>query len=237
MKLIALILLLCSISQAEYYYAKSYTLNEPTDNRTKIVVIDTGIQNREDIKPYLCTGKHYDLTDTGIEDKHGHGTNIAGIIAKKMNPLTQCLLIIKYFSTDKADTFQREIEALKLVLTIPNVKFVNFSSGGQGGKYEERMAIQNIVEKGIYFVTAAGNDSQNLGLDGYCNYYPACYNFLSKFFRVVGNGTSQNKKAASSNYGGPVTDWRNGMNVDGFGIKMSGTSQSCAVMTSYLVSQ
>ncbi len=71
----------------------------------------------------------------------------------------------------------------------------------------------------------------------YCNYFPACYNFLNVYFRVVGNGKSSTQHAISSNYGSFVTDWRDGMNVTGFGIKLSGTSQSCALLTADLASK
>jgi subtilisin family serine protease len=234
MKLIALLLSLTTPSFAENIY--EYHLLSVKELRVKVAVVDTGINKTKEMEPYLCVGTHYDVTGTGIKDTHGHGTNIAGIIASKINPKTTCILVVKYFfESGNKHNFDNEMNALELVLKEENVKFVNFSSGGPSKHWKEKELIEKIIGKGIYFITSSGNSGVDLLRD--CIYYPACYQFLSKYFRVVANGTGPNKRNPLSNYGGPVTDWRNGLNRTGFGITMSGTSQSAAELTADLASK
>ena len=54
------------------------------ENRVRVAVIDTGIDS-ELATPYLCKDGNKDFTGKGMKDVSGHGTNIAGIIAKKIN--------------------------------------------------------------------------------------------------------------------------------------------------------
>lgn len=232
MKLIALILILASVSQAETI--SLYRLTSNTETRVKVAVIDTGIKNLPEIKPFLCNSTHYDVTNTGIEDTHGHGTNIAGIIAKRIDPTKTCILIIKYFFDNTSPfNLENELNALRILLKEENVGFANFSSGGPAKMDKERELIREILKKGIYFITAAGNNNADLS-NGNCFYYPACYNFLSTFFRVVGNGKNPEHKNPMTNYGMPITDWEDGIKQTGFGITMSGTSQAAAMVTGNL---
>lgn len=223
-----------------YYLFGSLLLNYPAPDfyntkaieyRNKIAVIDTGIEVNEKTKKYLCYGKHYDITGKGIEDWHGHGTNIAGIIAKQIDTNQFCLLIIKYYHfSGSAET---EVKGLKIALK-EKATHVNFSSGGDRTDFLEKQIIEKLLKHKIYFITASGNWNTKLE-KGNCNYYPSCYNFQSQYFRVIGNGVSEDKKHKFSNYGPVVTDWRDGKDVEGFGIIMSGSSQSAAIMTRELV--
>ena len=55
------------------------------ENRQKIVVIDTGVSFRQSFKPYMCkNGLHSTYGHWG--DNHGHGSNVIGLIAEKINP-------------------------------------------------------------------------------------------------------------------------------------------------------
>lgn len=218
-----------------YYHNRSLK-----ETRTKIAIIDTGIDLNK-AAPFLCNGVHYDLTKEGIGDTFNHGTNIAGIIAKKMDVNKQCLLIVKYYSNITPGlNFLRTLIAYKLLLK-ENVSFINYSTSGWGSNiledmHQEKLLLQEIVNNKIYFTTAAGNNETELSKSN-CNYFPACYNFNTKYFRVVGNGKSQKERQSMSNYGEIVTDWKNGKNVEGFGISQTGTSQSTAVLTSELIGQ
>lgn len=205
-----------------------------TEYRRQIAVLDTGITVNKQTQPYLCE-KQFDLTQTSIEDTILHGTNIAGIIVKKLNPKTSCILVIKYYQNDSKGNTQldREVQGLRIALD-HKVYAVNFSSGGPGFSFKERYAIQQLLNSGIYVIVAAGNNGENLRKNS-CNYYPACYNFKSKYFKVVGNGQSSSSINFLSNYGEVVTDWRDGRRVEGFGIHMSGSSQSTAILTGEIV--
>jgi hypothetical protein len=206
------------------------------EKRIKIAVIDTGIVFNEQTKPYLCNGDHYDLTGTGLEDTQEHGTNVAGIIAEKINPKTHCLLIIKFHHPGQ-NTFSQSLQGFKIAIK-ENVKYINYSSSGpvesKRSRDKERSIIQTALDRKIYVVTSAGNDDMELSSRA-CVIFPACYQFNSPFFRVVGNGWSNETRHESSNYGTMVTDWRRGVRIKGlFGVKATGTSQSAAILTSEL---
>jgi subtilisin family serine protease len=204
-----------------------YHYNTLKETRTKVAVIDTGIKVNKETKRYLCNGNHYDLTGEGIEDKYGHGTNVAGIIAKRINPQKTCILVIKYYGSTTYP-FLTIPKAFRIAVK-ENAKYVNFSAGGPAELNAEKQAIQKLIKNQQHVLVAAGNSSFELTKRD-CNYYPACYNFNSEYFRVVGNG-KDGKPHQLSNYGEKVTDWRNGKDVEGFGIKMSGSSQSTAILT------
>lgn len=230
--------------------AKVYINRGPKETRDKIAIIDSGIIINEETVKYMCRGPHYDLTYKGLTDIIEHGTNIAGIIAKKIDVEKQCLLIIKYHLSYEEErgfkgNLDREVEALKIALH-EKVRIVNFSSGGTELEVREQEMIRKLLDKNIYFITAAGNEGSDL--DAHCDYYPACYNFKSPYFKIVGNGYYQDMtfngqpiKALinlnNSNVGGLITDWRIGKDIEGFGIKLSGTSQSTAIKTSEIVKE
>lgn len=204
------------------------------DPRTKIAIIDTGINNFRDIAPYLCRSGHVDMTHTGLGDNIGHGTNIAYIIKNKMNVDKQCLLIIKFWNDnilDKDDNYMRE--AYRIAIDRGS-KYINASMYGEGYYFGEHDEIKQALEKHIYVVTAAGNDGQDLSKK--CNAYPACYAFKSPYFKVVAS-YKNGVRSSFSNYGGPVTDTANGEDVSAGGVTMSGTSQATALVTAQLVSE
>lgn len=188
------------------------------ETRTRVAIIDTGI-DFEKAQPYLCADGHKDFTGRGLNDVNNHGTNIAGIYAKRMNTKTHCLMIIKFFHDFEADT-EYVIVALEHAKRY-KAKYVNLSLSGATGIPREEFAIEELLNQGAIVAVAAGNEGINLSKT--CKAFPACYPFTSKNFIVVGN-----KNSARSNYGGPVTVIEEGMNITGFGITMSGTSQATA---------
>ena len=73
---------------------------ENNDRYITIAVIDTGL--RKDIVEQgyskgICKIGHKDFTGTGINDDHGHGTNISGLIHKYAKGLKYCQVIIKFW--------------------------------------------------------------------------------------------------------------------------------------------
>lgn len=224
-----------------YYLFSGLVLTQPQpdfyntkeiEHRRKIAIVDTGIEINDKTKKYLCYGKHYDVTGTGIEDKHGHGTNIAGIIAKQMDITKVCLLIIKYYGTFGSPV-SAEVKALQIALE-QKATHVNLSSGGPGNVKLEKQVIEKLLKQKVYITVSSGNNNERLTKEN-CNYYPACYNFQSSYFNVIGNGKSEANKQQSSNFGPVVTNWREGKNVEGFGVVMSGSSQSTAIFTGELI--
>ena len=190
------------------------------------MIVDTGIRFTKEIKKYLCK-ENYDATGYGIEDKHGHGTHIASIIAKNVNPKKQCLYIIKFYHKDSSQNLDYTA-AISHAILLKNVKYVNLSLGARYPSTIEKLSIGFLLEKNIHVSVAAGND--RLDLDAKCDVFPACYDFKSKYFHVVGSPTGP-----YSNIGKVVTDWIDGTKVKTWAGTMSGTSQSTAKKTAELI--
>lgn len=197
----------------------------------KIAVIDTGFDMKHKDKVKLCDSSlHRDFTNTGLHDNHGHGTNIAGLIAKHIK-VDYCLVILKYYSGDiGGNTLHRTILAIDWAV-LKGVDMINYSGGGTIPFEHEKMSVLNALSQGIVFVSAAGNESTNLNKG---TYYPAMYD---PRIVVVGNVNRKGKRAPSSNYGSPIDLSVIGVNRTALGITLTGTSQSTAIVTGRLANQ
>lgn len=209
------ILFVCATGFSKYAYSGQGT-------RIKIAVIDSGI-NSSALKPYLCDGGHIDLTGNTLTDVVGHGTNVTSIIVKNLNPKTHCIVIIKWFHNDKA-----HLSAVSPAITKAiedKVSYINMSLSGYAYDAQEFYSIQKALDLGIVVVVAAGNNGKNLGVK--CDIYPACYPINNKNYYVVANFVDD-VRFDSSNFGGPVNAFENGVNINAGGYVMTGTSQAAA---------
>jgi subtilisin family serine protease len=209
------------------------------ENRIVVAVIDTGMPPEYLVSNYLCNMPHYDVTGTGIVDRHGHGTNVAGIIAKQLNTKTHCLLIIKWWDTELTmNSAMKQLNAVKGYLAVINEirpKYINMSLSGNTFISYEFNTLSKLIKAGTIVVVAAGNDGRNL--NDKCDVFPACYNMKSSNFHVVGSWNKLLDKVDEfSNTGKVVTNYRPGTYVCGFGVCIRGTSQSTAVLTGELIS-
>jgi len=193
--------------------------------QVKIAVIDTGI-NLKDLKLSICKNGLIDLTNTGIQDTHGHGTNIAHIISSHLNPKDYCLYIIKAF-VSHTHTRNFSIEALRKARDL-KVNIINYSAGGKGSISDEQSVVDDLEKLDIVLVAAVGNDNKDLSQN--CYYFPACYTNPNVF--VVGAIANDKTKLGRSNYGPGIIDfWWYGENQDYGGYKFTGTSQATAHIT------
>lgn len=198
-----------------------------------VAVIDTGIHKSiKGHKKGICHYGHKDFTGTGLNDTHGHGTNVSGLIHKYAKGRRYCQVILKFFdphATGKQN-ISRITAAIRHAINI-KVDFINISGGGIGYTEMEQKMVKRALDRGIIIVAAAGNAKCNLD-DKDCEYYPAMHD---KRIVVVGNGTTK-KRFPSSNYGSIVDLWVDGDNKKGeYGRAMTGTSQSTAIHTGKLV--
>tara|TARA_R110000868_G_scaffold66014_14_gene197079 strand:- start:9429 stop:10145 length:717 start_codon:yes stop_codon:yes gene_type:complete len=204
------------------------------ETRDVVIVMDTGLTVNQDSLPYLCESGHVDFSGSGtIDDNNGHGTNIAGLVARGLDTKKQCIVIVKYYDTDKDPYNKQEPgEALDRAwnyLLTTNAKWINMSFVGEVYVQNEYSAIKQLLARGTKVVVAAGNEALNF--DDKCERYPACYGFKSPNWYVVGA-----YDLSLSNFGGPVNIVLQGMNQRGhFGPLMSGSSQATGNATAKII--
>lgn len=220
----------------------------------KIAIIDTGydfdstwhkdnpksLMNKHNLqKPVTCKTGHKDFTNKGLKDNHGHGTHLAGLIAKYAIT-NYCIIIIKYWHNENsvANGFTNVLRLTKSInwAIAQDVDIINFSGGGLRPFELEKKAVIKALDKGIVFVAAGGNERFNLAIRPY---YPALYD--SRII-VVGNVKPNGKRGPSSNFGGAMdlsvtgTDVMSLLPDNRYGW-MTGTSQSTAIVTGRIVQQ
>lgn len=213
-----------------------------SDNRIRVVVIDTGVDvsHHPKIADVLCPkGEHLDaITNTTQvpKDTEGHGTHIAGIIRALAGDKGYCLSICKFYVQDATgnESIARTTACFKLAKKL-NAKYINYSGGGPSGSKTEKAAIEALTNTTVY--VAAGNDNSDLDSSTY-GYYPASYNLSNEI--IVGAIDLNHNKVATSNYGSIVSKTYPGESMYStlpggryhyeFGY-MTGTSQATAIAT------
>lgn len=157
--------------------------SSPPPKLIRIAVIDTGIDLDllKNSRSY-CKDGHKDFTGFGLNDNHGHGTHISGIIdqyAKNfiftpnvvesdINKVVvdYCQIIIKYFdpSLVGSNNLENTIKSFRWAID-QNVDIINYSGGGVDPSEEEKKLVIEALNKGIKVVVAAGNEASNLSAD------------------------------------------------------------------------
>lgn len=185
-----------------------------------------------------------DLTED-LDDEHGHGTHIAGIIQQEIlryeNSERQSkrkirFMILKYYSSKSNGSKNLENSNAALGYAIKmGAHIANYSGGGRTPHPVEESLILEALEKNILIVAAAGNEAINTDKTPF---YPASYG-LPHIFSVGGLSEKQSL-AFFSNYGANSVDiLAQGEHVlsslpqKKFG-PMTGTSQATAFVTAAL---
>lgn len=218
-----------------------------------VAVIDTGINQSLNNSNFLCKFGHKDFTGTGMEDRHGHGTNISGLIDQYVKGIilkpdgsnikellsakaNYCQVILKYYDPKVSgmNNLKNETDALRYAINI-KVNYINFSGGGLEFDKEEKALIKEAIDMGIKVVVAAGNEKSDIDVLGK-HYYPA-YDDPRQI--IVGNLDGK-RRAPTSNYGKSVNTWEQGTNQyslrDSIGVScMTGTSQATAIKSGKLI--
>ncbi len=173
-----------------------------------------------------------------LNDEHGHGTHIAGIIGAEggnsigisgVSPKVS-LMILKYYDPKGNDSNNliNTVKAIDYAVDM-NCNIINYSGGGTAPSDAERAAIARADKKGILFVAAAGNERSNSDVR---KYYPADYG-LSNILSVTAIDRNKNV-LPSSNFGeqtvdiaAPGNDILSTLPGGKYGL-MTGTSQATA---------
>lgn len=179
--------------------------------------------------------------NNNLEDNHGHGTHIAGIIGAEasnkkgisgISPQVS-LMILKYFDPKVAstDNLKNTIAAIRYAVKM-GAHIINYSGGGTDYSKEEYEAVALAEKKGILFVAAAGNERSNSDQH---HYYPADYSLKNIISVTAIDPTTE--VLSSSNYGVLTVDIAApGQNIlsclpnNSYGL-MTGTSQATAFVT------
>lgn len=176
-----------------------------------------------------------------LDDNHGHGTHIAGIIgAEAGNGIgisgiapKVSLMILKYYDpkVPNTDNLKNTVAAIRYAVKM-GAHIINYSGGGTEYSKDEFNAIAEAEKKGILFVAAAGNEKSN---SDQFHYYPADYE-LTNIISVTAVDPST-QVLASSNYGTETVDIAApGQNIlsllpgNSYGY-MTGTSQATAFVS------
>lgn len=202
-----------------------------------VAVIDTGVHVQHScLKPNLWINKNeipnnnkdddgngfvddihgwnFVTNNNDIQDKHGHGTHIAGLIAAtgrtKESPNCKVigvapkvsLMILKYYSDhDNNKNIENTIKSIEYAID-HGASIINYSGGGPGSNEREKALIAKAADKGIIFVSASGNDSSEIGKS--TKYYPANYELPNILY--VQSKNSSHEIIDSSNW--VINDYR-----------------------------
>lgn len=181
-----------------------------------------------------------------IQDHHGHGTHIAGIIYKELKKLKLenqvRFQILKYYDseTPSMGLLGASNQSLQYALN-HGTQLVNYSGGGYEPNKDEEKLIGLLKQKNIPLIAAVGNQNLNTDLNPF---YPASYGQENIF--AIGAATQKQTPAPFSNYGLRVLDFLTpGVQIESDGLdgtktNLSGTSQSTATasaLVAYLMFQ
>ena len=228
---------------AIYYlgYALVFSLfckNSNADEQIRIAVVDTGLDlNDPRFEGHIClTGSKNFVEGETLEDIHGHGTHVAGLIQFYAKNSNYCFLIYKYYSDKLPGTVNLKNEVASLRDAVINkADIVNFSGGGPIFDEQEYLVIKENPQ--ITFIVSAGNEHQDMDIIGN-EYYPASYWFKNEI--VVKNVDSSGNLVLSSNYSKKTAIKEMGFNVLSYLPNMrmgymTGTSQAAAIHTGKVI--
>ncbi|MBL7543487.1 MAG: S8 family serine peptidase [Bdellovibrionaceae bacterium] len=181
-----------------------------------------------------------------LQDQHGHGTHVAGIIYQELKQLKLenefCFQVLKYYNSEtySPHLLQASNQSLKYA-ALNKSQLINYSGGGYAANKEEEFWLRQLAHKNIPVMAAMGN--QTLDTDQF-PFYPAGYDLENVF--AIAAATPEQTRAPFSNYGKRKFDFMApGVHIKAFGLNnsqayLSGTSQATAkasAMVAYLVYQ
>jgi subtilisin len=155
-----------------------------------VAVIDTGVDlDHRDLNVYRRGAKNCSMFARGVNDQHGHGTHVAGTIGARDNRFGVVGMApgariwpVRVFDRSGAGSLSEVICGVDYVTRHANqIEVANMSLSSAGGRDDGKCgtavrdplhkAICRSVARGVTYVVAAGNMSQNAALST-----PASYN-------------------------------------------------------------
>ncbi len=168
-------------------------VNEQSAGNLKVCIIDSGFQSaHEDLQDTRLSGVVIGDSGNALEDRCGHGSHVAGIIAALKNDVGVLgvlpgnhvrLHIVKIFGVrDCRLTYTSDLVDAVRRCRNAGSHVINMSLGGATPSGFEEMAFDDAYEAGILPVAAAGNDG-----DGSYS-YPASYNSVVSVAAINSKG-------------------------------------------------
>lgn len=199
-----------------------------------IAILDTGIDpHHHDLKQKVIQGYNAIDDNNDTEDKHGHGTHVAGIAAAVTNNLTGIaglswknkIMPVKVLNHEGEGGLYEVINGIYWA-TDHGAKVINLSLGDDQHSDLLYEAIRYAYEHDVVLVAASGNDNVSKPM------YPAAYPEVL----AVGAVNQRNEKASFSNYGDYLDVTAPGEHIagtfiDGQYVFMSGTSMAAPHVT------
>ena len=188
-------------------------------------------------------GWNFAADSNDLEDHHGHGTHIAGIIgasgASKLSGVAPnvSLMILKYYDPDltRQNPLGATVKSIYYAVKM-GAKIINYSGGGIHPSQIEFEAYRYAARHGVLVIAAAGNEKSDSDRHAY---FPADYD-LSNILSVTAIDP-RGRVLATSNWGertvdiaAPGEDILSTLPGDSYG-EMTGTSQATAFATGVAV--
>ena len=121
-----------------------------------VAVIDSGVNSHEMIGPML-TGWDFVEGDSVCNDRHGHGTHVAGIVSDLMGDFSHRILPLRVLNENGKGSSVAVGAAIRYAAD-HGANVINLSLGGPHNSYKDE-AVNYAVSKGCNVVVAAGNDT------------------------------------------------------------------------------
>jgi thermitase len=177
----------------------------------RIAVLDTGIdQNHEDLASKLVLQRDFTGSASGVEDKQGHGTHVAGTAAAISNngkgvagTCQECSLMNGKVLGDNGNGSFDGIANGTVWAADNGAKVINLSLGSTSGSQTVENAVNYAWNRGAVVVAAAGNHGASTP------FYPAFYGNVI----AVANTDHNDAKNSSSGHGNWVNVAAPGTNI------------------------
>jgi len=153
-------------------------------------------------------GWNFVHNNNNLQDRHGHGTHIAGLIAAtgatSVSPNCKVigvapkvsLMVLKYYdSNNDKNNIINTIKSIEYALN-NGAHIINYSGGGPGSNEQEKTLIAKAADRNIIFISASGNNSTEIGKKA--TYYPASYELPNIIY--VQSKNENNEIIDSSNW-------------------------------------
>ena len=145
----------------------------------KVGVLDTGIAlEHPDLRPAILEARDFTRSPSAAYDAQGHGTHVSGIIAARRNahgivgvaPAAK-IIMAKVLNDEGSGTSQDIVAGIRWA-TESGADILSMSLGSSEPDEEIHQALLLAISKGIFVITAAGNEGPDLDTVGYPAGFP-----------------------------------------------------------------